>query len=140
MSSPTVTASITYRNARAAIDWLVQVLGFKIHALYPGEGDTILHSELTLGTGMVMVGTLPAFDNPYRQMIRLPNEVGGFVTLSLNLVVPDPDAVYDRAKAANTTILMDIEDKPYGGRGFSCRDAEGHIWHVGSYDPWQPKK
>ena len=24
----------------------------------------------------------------------------------------------------------------YGGRGFTCRDLRGHIWNVGTYDPW----
>ncbi|HEY6251202.1 MAG TPA: glyoxalase, partial [Candidatus Angelobacter sp.] len=24
----------------------------------------------------------------------------------------------------------------YGGRAFTCRDPEGHLWNVGSYDPW----
>jgi hypothetical protein len=31
----------------------------------------------------------------------------------------------------------DIEDKPYGGRGFACRDLEGRLRWVGTYDPWQ---
>jgi uncharacterized glyoxalase superfamily protein PhnB len=36
-------------------------------------------------------------------------------------------------------IVMPIEDKPYGGRAFACRDPEGHLWNVGTYDPWTPK-
>jgi uncharacterized glyoxalase superfamily protein PhnB len=31
---------------------------------------------------------------------------------------------------------MDIKDQDYGGRGYSCRDLEGHIWSIGTYDPW----
>ncbi|HEX7441145.1 MAG TPA: hypothetical protein VF319_13720 [Caldimonas sp.] len=27
-------------------------------------------------------------------------------------------------------------DEDYGGRGFSCFDLEGHLWAVGTYDPW----
>jgi uncharacterized glyoxalase superfamily protein PhnB len=34
-------------------------------------------------------------------------------------------------------IVMDIEDAGYGGRGFTCRDHEGHVWSIGIYDPWQ---
>ena len=52
------------------------------------------------------------------------------------LVVPDADAVYARAKEAGWTILLDIKDEDYGGRGFTCSDMEGHIWNVGTYDPW----
>jgi hypothetical protein len=31
-------------------------------------------------------------------------------------------------------------DRDYGGRGFSCRDLEGHLWSVGTFDPWEPEK
>jgi uncharacterized glyoxalase superfamily protein PhnB len=40
------------------------------------------------------------------------------------------------AKAAGVEIVMDISDKDYGGRRFSCCDLEGHLWSIGSYDPW----
>jgi uncharacterized glyoxalase superfamily protein PhnB len=29
---------------------------------------------------------------------------------------------------------MEIKDGDYGGRGFSCRDLEGHLWNSGTYD------
>jgi uncharacterized glyoxalase superfamily protein PhnB len=32
--------------------------------------------------------------------------------------------------------VLDIKDEDYGGRGFSCRDLEGHLWNIGTYDPW----
>ena len=25
-----------------------------------------------------------------------------------------------------------------GGRGYACRDIEGHLWWFGTYDPWSP--
>jgi uncharacterized glyoxalase superfamily protein PhnB len=31
---------------------------------------------------------------------------------------------------------LDIKDEDYGGRGFTCRDLEGHICNFGTYDPW----
>jgi uncharacterized glyoxalase superfamily protein PhnB len=36
-------------------------------------------------------------------------------------------------------IVFDIEDKPYGGPAFTCRDLEGRIWNIASYNPWLPK-
>ncbi len=71
--------------------------------------------------------------------MKQPDEIGGAETKNVNLVVNDADAVYARVKASGGEILLDIEDKHYGGRGFTCRDLEGHIWNVGTYDPWQPK-
>ena len=52
------------------------------------------------------------------------------------VIVTDADAVYERAKAAGAEILIDIKTEDYGGRGFTCRDPEGHIWNFGTYDPW----
>ena len=31
---------------------------------------------------------------------------------------------------------MPLKTEGYGGRGYSCRDPEGHIWNFGTYDPW----
>jgi uncharacterized glyoxalase superfamily protein PhnB len=44
--------------------------------------------------------------------------------------------LYARAKAAGAEIVMEIEDQDYGGRLYSCRDPEGHLWNFGTYDPW----
>ena len=52
----------------------------------------------------------------------------------------DADAVYARAKVAGFEMVIDIKDEDYGGRGFTCRDPEGHLWNVGTYDPWAAKK
>jgi uncharacterized glyoxalase superfamily protein PhnB len=51
-------------------------------------------------------------------------------------IVADADAHYTRARAAGAAIVMDIKDEDYGGRGYSCRDPEGHVWTSGTYDPW----
>jgi uncharacterized glyoxalase superfamily protein PhnB len=129
-----IVPGMAYRDAPAAIEWLCRVFGFEKHAVYPGPDNTIMHAELTLGDGMIMLGSVR--DNPY---LKQPDEIGGAETRSDNLIVRDADAIYARAKAAGAEILIDIEDKPYGGRAFTCRDPEGRIWNVGTYDPWQPK-
>jgi uncharacterized glyoxalase superfamily protein PhnB len=132
-----VVPGMTYRHAPEAIEWLCRVFGFEKHAVYPGPDDTIMHAELTLGGGMIMLGSLA--DNEHRRFMKQPDEIGGAETRSVGLIVNDADAIYARAKAEGAEILLEIEDKPYGGRGFGCRDLEGHIWYVGTYDPWQPK-
>ncbi len=132
-----VVPGMSYRDAPGAIEWLCRVFGFEKHVVYPGPDNTIMHAELTLGGGMIMLGSLA--DNEHRRFIKQPDEIGGAETRSVNLIVNDADVIYARAKAARAEILFDIEDKPYGGRGFACHDPEGHIWYVGTYDPWQPK-
>ena len=142
MPDPTITHSTVipgmhYRNAADAIEWLCRVFGFEKHAVYTGPANSILHAELTLGSGMIMLGSVNE-KMPERHM-KLPAEVGGAQTRGVSLIVKDADAIYARAKDAGATIVEDIENKPYGGRGFGCLDPEGHIWHVATYDPWIPK-
>jgi uncharacterized glyoxalase superfamily protein PhnB len=133
-----IVPGMAYRNAPDAIEWLCRVFGFEKHAVYPGPDNTIAHAELTLGDGMIMLGSVTN-NSTMSNLIKQPDEIGGAETQSSNLIVEDADAICARAKAAGAEIVFDIEDKPYGGRGFTCRDLEGRIWNVGTYDPWQPK-
>jgi uncharacterized glyoxalase superfamily protein PhnB len=132
----TITPGMMYRKAPEAIDWLCRVFGLEKHAVYPGPNNTILHAELTLNGGMVMLGSLSDENEYRRRFVKHPDEIGGAETRNVSLCVDDADVVYQRAKAAGAEILFDIEDKPYGGRGFTCRDLEGYIWNVGTYNAW----
>ena len=124
---------MSYRNAPEAIEWLCRVFGFEKHAVHGGPGNTIIHAELTLGDGMSMLGSVK---KGYDGLIKQPDEIGGAETRSVNLIISDADAVYAQAKAAGAEMVFDIDDKPYGGRGFTCRDLEGRLWNVGTYNPW----
>lgn len=130
----TLIPCLRYRNAPAAIAWLCSAFGFERHLVVPGPDDTILHAQLTLGGGMIMLGSVRA--DEYGITIKQPDEIGGFETQSAYIVVSDPDLTYSRAKAAGAVITVEIHDEDYGGRGFGCKDPEGHYWYVGSYNPW----
>ena len=132
-----VVCGMSYRKAPEAIEWLCTVFGFERHAVYPGPDGTIAHAELTLGGGMIMLGSVR--DGEAGRLIKQPDEIGGAETRSVSLIVADADAVYARAKAAGAEIVLEIKDQHQGGRAFACRDPEGHLWHVGTYDPWRPK-
>jgi uncharacterized glyoxalase superfamily protein PhnB len=132
-----VVCGMSYRKAPEAIEWLCRVFGFERHAVYPGPNGTIAHAELTLGGGMIMLGSVR--DNEPSRLIKQPDEIGGAETRSVSLIVPDADAVYARATEAGAEIVLEIKDQRQGGRGFTCRDLEGRIWSVVTYDPWQPK-
>jgi uncharacterized glyoxalase superfamily protein PhnB len=71
--------------------------------------------------------------------MKLPADLGGAQTRGVSLIVKGADEIYARAKASGAEIVEDIEEKPHGGRGFACLDPEGHLWHIGTYDPWAPK-
>jgi uncharacterized glyoxalase superfamily protein PhnB len=122
-----------YRDATAAIEWLCRAFGFERHLVVPDESGGIAHAQLRFGSGMIMLGS--ARDDNYGRLVRQPRDVGGD-TMSAYVVVADCDAHYARAKAAGAEIVMEIEDKDYGGRGYTCRDCEGRLWSFGNYDPW----
>ena len=130
----TTIPTMRYRDAKAAIEWLCKVFGFERHAVYEAGDGKIAHAELSLGNGMVMLGSI--VENEYGRNIAQPSEVGGRETQSPYLVVADADAVYRRAREAGFEIVLDIKDEDFGGRGFTCRDPEGRLWNVGTYDPW----
>lgn len=131
----TVIPTLRYRDAPAAIDGLCRVIGFEQHLVVDGPGGTIAHAQLTLGGGMLMLGSA-SNGSEYGNHIRQPDEVGGFETQSPYVVVADADAVHRRAVAAGWAIVIAIKDEDYGGRDFTCRDPEGRLWNIGSYDPW----
>src|SRR5512132_4279679 len=75
---------------------------------------------------MIMLGTARGDDDAFGCLQSTPAALGG-TTQSPYLVVSDADEVYRRAKAAGAEIVIEIKDEDYGGRGFSCRDPEGHL-------------
>jgi uncharacterized glyoxalase superfamily protein PhnB len=133
-SHSTIVPGHRYRNATAAIDWLCKVFGFERHAVHEGENGTIAHAELTLGNGMIMLGS--GKDDEFGMGFKSPAELGGIETRSCYIVVPDADAAYARAVAAGAVVVRPLEDTPYGSREFTVRDPEGHTWGAGTYDPW----
>jgi len=130
-----VIPCLRYRNAPAAIEWLCQTFGFEKQLVVPHEDGTIAHAQLRFGNGMIMLGSV--VDSEFGRLMKQPDEIGGAETQSAYLVVADADAIYERAKAAGAEIVLEIKDEDYGGRGFSCRDLEGHLWSIGTYDPWK---
>jgi uncharacterized glyoxalase superfamily protein PhnB len=83
---------------------------------------------------MIMLGSMS--DSEFGRLMKMPDQIGGAETQTAYVIVSDADLVYRQAKAAGAEIVIDIKDEDYGGRGFSCRDLEGHIWNFGTYDPW----
>lgn len=129
-----VIPTMRYRDAPAAIEWLCGVLGCSRHLVVPGEDGAVVHAQLVLGDGMIMLGS--ERDDAHGQLVKTPGP-GGANTQCAYLVVDDPHAVHERAVAAGAQIVHPLEHPEYGGVFFACRDPEGHIWNVGSYDPWE---
>lgn len=59
-----------------------------------------------------------------------PLALGG-TSVRLSLIVPDPDAVAERAVAAGARLIFPIADQPYGYRQGRVEDPFGHQWLIG---------
>ena len=54
---------------------------------------------------------------------------------SVYCVLDDVDGLYDRAVAGGATVVRELRDEDYGGRGFTIQDPERNRWSFGSYRP-----
>ncbi|HVP31199.1 MAG TPA: VOC family protein [Myxococcota bacterium] len=130
-----VISTLRYRDSEAAIEWLCRAFGFEKHLVVPDERGGIAHAQLVFGNGMIMLGDAHD-DDAFGKLQKPPRDVGGVGTQSAYVIVEDADEHCARAKAAGAEIVLPLEDKDYGGRGYTCRDPEGHVWSFGTFDPW----
>jgi uncharacterized glyoxalase superfamily protein PhnB len=121
--------SLFYDDAPAAIEWLCRAFGFTKRLVVPGPDGTVVHSELSLGPGVIMVGTA----KPDRGLVS-PRSLPA-ANQALCVQVDDPDSHFARAKGAGAVILQELKDEEYGSRGYMARDLEGHQWYFGTYRP-----
>ena len=128
--------SILYDDCEKAIDWLCSAFGFDKHLIVPDETGGIAHAQLIYNDCMVMLGTLHE-RHDLGILNCSPRGIEGQNTASIYMVVETIDNHYQRAKKEGAEIGLDIKDEEYGGRGYTCKDIEGHLWSFGSYNPWE---
>ena len=125
MEHPTVFPTLSYDDAQAAIDFLVEAFGTERHAVYTGDDGKIQHAELRFGNGIVMLGSAGGEAGATR------GRAGG-----IYIAIEDPDAHCARARAAGAEITRDLYDTEYGSREYNAKDPEGNSWYFGTYQPF----
>lgn len=127
-SGPTIVPYFGYRDAAGALEWLTKAFGFQKTQEFPGPDGTIMHAEMSFGSGVIMLGT--DFNEQSNQGTRsLPVGHGIYVC------VDDVDAHYERAKSAGAQIIYGPEDTEFGTRRYRVLDLEGYEWSFGTYRP-----
>ena len=119
---PTIQPVLMYEDSRAALDWLVKAFGFTVRERVTDENGQVVHSELVIGDGVLMV-TLAGG----RTQWASPKSLGGKATGFTYVHVDDVDQHFARAKKAGAKIIADLEES-YGQKRYRCRDVEGHEW------------
>ena len=92
-ANSTIVPGLRYKDAHAAIDWLCRALGFTRHVVYEGPNHTIVHAQLTYGSGMIMLGSDSNPGESARHMVQ-PSATGGRETISISLIAPDAEALF----------------------------------------------
>ena len=130
----TIIPMVRYRDVPAAIAWLERAFGFVTGRVAKAEDGSISYAQMRFGSGMIIVG--PVDEGALGKLMAQPADVGGVETQVCYLVVQSAREQYARARVAGAVVVDLDEEESSSGRGFSCRDPEGHIWTFGSYDPW----
>lgn len=130
-----IIPTMRYKEVPAAIDWLCNTLGFKKHLVVEGENNIIEHAQLTLGNSMIMLGS--ERDTEFDKLVKRPEDLEGYNTQTPYIIVAEIENHYHRAKRAGAEMVLDLEEQNHGGKLYTCRDPEGYLWNIGSYDPWE---
>ncbi|OAI38582.1 hypothetical protein AYO38_09380 [bacterium SCGC AG-212-C10] len=119
---------LAYQDAAAAVDWLERAFGFERLIVIPGDDGKVVHAELKLGAGVVMIGTARDRDGGAVRGV-FPFNDGPCV------YVADPDEHCRVAQAAGAEVVIPLADTSYGARAYSVADLEGRVWTFGMYRP-----
>ena len=132
---PRLSASVYYDDPRAAIEWLCKAFGFETRLLVEGDDGTIVHSELTFGEGLFMVGGtgVNTKREAWTSIYSSPKSVDGKITGALAFFVDDCDAHHAVAVANGAKIVREPTTSDYGDdywtdRSYGALDPEGHLW------------
>ena len=126
VSLPTIGPLLWYRDPKAAIAWLEAAFGFECRLVVEAADGGVIHSELTLGDGYIMVVGPPS------GKAVSPAAFGGRTTQSVHVQLREGlDAHCARARAAGARVEREPETQPYGDRVYTCVDLEDHPWSFG---------
>lgn len=124
-----LSSAVCYLDPKAALRWLEAAFGFEPLFVILDEQENLVHSEMTFGASVVMVGNEWSADH------KSPKSVGGKNTQTVHVQLErgeDVDAHCQRARAAGAEILQEPGTQFYGDRTYRARDPEGHIWTFGA--------
>jgi uncharacterized glyoxalase superfamily protein PhnB len=128
--STAITPVLRYRDAGAAARWLCEAFGFQEHDRAQELDGRVRYVSLRLGNSVVLVR--PVSSSVLDEHMVQPDAIGGASTQLCYLTVPDVAGHHARALGAGAKAVLDPQDDGLGGRFYTCRDLEGHLWSFGT--------
>ena len=119
---PQITPYLYYDDVKAATEWLENTFGFSKRFEIPAPDGSLMHAEMILGSGVVMMGQACE-----EQGGKSPKGMPA-VSQSLYVYVDDVNAHHAHAKSAGAPAISDPQDMFWGDRMYDVQDLEGHKW------------
>src|SRR5262245_34636463 len=125
-----MTPVLRYKNPGAAARWLCEAFGLQEHESAQESDRHGKYSLLRLADSYVLVR--PVSSSVFDDLMVEPSAVGGGNTHVLYVPIPDAELHCARAQAAGAKVELEPQDDGLGGRFYTCRDPEGHLWSFGT--------
>jgi PhnB protein len=112
---------LAIHNARSAMDWYQKNLGAQVVMQLVDPQGQVVHGEMKIGEAFFMVAEENPAWNSSPQTLQA-------TTVVLNLLVDDPDTLFQQALQAGATTIFPLADQFYGYRAGRLQDPFGHQW------------
>jgi PhnB protein len=135
-----ITPALIYKDAKKAIEFYKKAFGAQEESVFAGPDGKVAHAELKIGDSIFMLGE----ENPAWPEHKSAETTGNAGCFSLNIYVPDADAVFKQAVAAGAKVGEQPKDAFWGDRYGRIMDPFGYTWgimtHVRDVSPEQMKR
>ncbi len=122
----TITPHLTVRGAAEYIEFLKRAFGAVEIGRALGPGGKLIHAEVRIAGTIVMLNDdFPEFGLPPLAQGRLP--------VTLQVYVPDVDALWAQATAAGCQVAMPLADQFWGDRYGMLTDPFGFSWSLATH-------
>jgi MerR family transcriptional regulator, thiopeptide resistance regulator len=126
MTGTSVIPILVYEDIEAAHDFLIRAFGFTSGGIFRADDGAVVHAE-------VRAGDCPVWLHAATEEHQMASPRGARDSHGgLEVIVPDVDAHFARAKAAGARIEREPTDQDYGLREYGVRDPENHRWWFSS--------
>lgn len=126
-AGPEVATSITpllsVRRGAEAVAFYRAAFGAQEHSRFTDDKGEIVATMSIDGAAFIVADEAPDHDQ------FSPAGIGG-TTVRIELTVPDPDSVFQRALAAGGREVFPVDDQAWGLRQGRLVDPFGHHWLV----------
>lgn len=122
--TPSIRPRLVVEDVDAALAYYERYLGAQRGPRHAEPSGLVVHAEIQIGNSTI---SLTQAHEPYR--LYPPQPATGSPVL-LTLTVADASAVGAAMVKGGATIIVSIEDRPWGKREGRIQDPFGHLWLI----------